>query len=260
MRVVFITPEEPSVVPLFFEKALPSVRGKVAAVVVVSPIYRNSTWMRQAKRFIGSFGLKDFIEEAVFFVGYKCLDLMQRLIGVGGFHSVKSVVASQNVPLLEAEDVNDAAFLERLKELPPDLIISVSCPQIFRKALLELPTRGCVNVHSALLPNYRGMLPTFWALTNGEQQTGVTVHYMNPGIDDGDIILQRSIPIGPDATLRSLMKECKTVAADMVLEVIRQFEEDSLVPVPNNIEEGAYFSFPKREDVARFKAQGHRLR
>ncbi len=260
MNVIFITPEEPTVMPLFFEKALPQVREKVGAIVVVSPVYRNTTWVKQAVKFIRSFGLKDFLLEAIVFAGDKCLDLSQKVAGMGGFHSVKSLAEFHGVPLLRAGDVNDAEFLERLRELKPDLIVSVSCPQIFRKPLLQLPTHGCINVHSALLPDYRGMLPTFWALTNGEKETGVTVHYMNPGIDDGDIILQRRISIGPDDTLRTLMRSCKSVAADLVVEAIQQFEEESVSAAANRVEDGAYFSFPKREDVARFKALGRRLR
>jgi methionyl-tRNA formyltransferase len=139
-------------------------------------------------------------------------------------------------------------------------VISVSCPQIFGKELLRLPPLGCINVHSAVLPNYRGVLPTFWALANGESSTGVTVHYMTPGIDGGEIIDQRIIPIGADETLRSLMVRCKVAAADAILETVSRLEDGSISTSPNPPDEGSYYSFPQREDVLQFKAQGRRLR
>jgi methionyl-tRNA formyltransferase len=135
----------------------------------------------------------------------------------------------------------------------------VACPQIFRGELLRLPRLGCINVHSAMLPNYRGMLPTFWAMVNEERETGVTVHFMSEGIDGGSIILQRTVPIRQDETLLSLMRRTKRVAADLVLEAIKEFEAGTVSPVPNPPDEGTYFSFPTREDVARFRALGRRI-
>ena len=125
---------------------------------------------------------------------------------------------------------------------------------------LRVPRLGCINVHSALLPHYRGMLPTFWALAQGERQTGVTVHYMTPGIDGGDIVAQRTIPISPQDTLHSLMRTCKRVAADAVIETVEHLREGSVSTIPNPADEGSYYSFPAREDVRRFKAAGRRLR
>jgi methionyl-tRNA formyltransferase len=118
---------------------------------------------------------------------------------------------------------------------------------------------GCINVHSALLPAYRGMLPTFWAMVNEEEETGVTVHFMTEGIDGGYIIRQRSVPIGRTQTLLSLMRATKRAAADLVLEVVEGFEAGTISPVPNPPDQGTYFSFPTRGDVNRFRALGRRI-
>lgn len=250
MRVVFATPDEPSVIPIFFERLIPELREQIAAIAVVSPIYAKSSWLSQAKRFIAAFGVREFVVEALQFGYHK---IRRR-------RSVKWIARSNGFPLLTPESVNAPDFLEQLREIDPDLVISVSCPQIFGRELLELPRLGCVNVHSALLPDYRGMLPTFWVLAEGEERTGVTVHCMSPGIDGGDIIGQTSIPIARDETLRSLMRKCKAVAADLVLATVRQFREGGVRTLPNPADEGSYFSFPTREDVMRFRARGRRLR
>jgi methionyl-tRNA formyltransferase len=249
MRIVFITPEEPSVMPVFFGKVLPRLGDEVAAVAVVSPIYKRSSWLRQAKRFADSFGLRAFVAEAAHYA----LEKAAR-------RSVKGLALSHGALVLTPEDVNAAAFLEQLRELAPDLVVSVSCPQVFGPELLELPKLGCINVHSSLLPRYRGVLPTFWVLAAGESGTGVTVHYMSSGIDEGGIISQREIPISPDETLHTLMRTTKAVAADLVLETIERLRGGQVPALPNRVSEGSYFSFPQREDVARFRAMGRRMR
>jgi methionyl-tRNA formyltransferase len=260
VRLVFVTPEEPSVMPAFFDAVIPRLRDEIAAVAVVSPIYRRSSWLGQAKRFSDAFGAWELVMEAGRFGRFKLSDAVRRVLPVGRRHSVKSIARAAGLPVLTPEDVNAPEFLETLRELRPDLVISVSCPQIFRDELLALPALGCINVHSALLPEYRGMLPTFWVLANGEARTGVTVHAMTPGIDGGDILRQEAIEIAPDETLRSLMTKSKLLAAQAVLDVVEQFREGTVRRTPNPPDEGAYYSFPTRADVHRFKARGRRLR
>jgi methionyl-tRNA formyltransferase len=250
LRVVFIAPEEPSVMPIFFDKVLPRLGREAVAVAVVSPVYKRSTWLSQARRFVHSFGVRAFAVEVSHY-------LAQRL---SPSRSVKGIARSHRIRVLTPADVNDPAFIEELRAIGPDVVVSVSCPQLFGAELLALPRLGCINVHSSLLPHYRGMLPTFWVLARGESGTGVTVHYMSAAIDEGGIVAQREIPISPDETLQTLMRTTKAVAADLVLETIEGLRAGPLPALPNPVAEGSYFSFPEREDVARFRALGRRMR
>ena len=260
LKLVFVTPEEPSVMPVFFSKVIPRLCDEIAAIAIVSPIYKRSTWLSQARRFGNAFGYRDLAVEVAHFGRDKAADAVGRLAPVAGYHSVRAVARSHGLRVLRPADVNAEDFLEDLRRLDPDLVISVSCPQIFGGELLELPQLGCINVHSAQLPHYRGVLPTFWTLARGESATGVTVHYMAAGIDGGDIIVQQAVPISSQDTLHSLMRRCKSVAADLVVEAVDRFREGPVAASPNPAEEGSYFSFPRREDVLRFKAAGRRLR
>jgi methionyl-tRNA formyltransferase len=237
--------------PIFFEKTIPGLRDEIVAVAVVSPIYKRSSWARQARQFVASFGIREFLVEALHYVVSKL---------AGRRRSVKGLARSNGIPLLTPADVNSTEFMDALRALDPDLVISVSCPQIFGKDLLELPRLGCINVHSALLPHYRGVLPTFWVLANGEKTTGVSVHRMSPGIDGGEILLQKRVAIAPHETLHSLMRTCKALAAEAILETIARFRSGSVEAFPNPATEGSYFSFPGRADVLRFRAQGRALR
>lgn len=260
LRIVFLAPEEPSVMPIFFERVIPELHGEMVGLGVVSPIYKRSSWLEQAKKFTLSFGLREFAVEAGHYAYYKVGELVRRVVPLGRRRSIKGIARAHGVAVLSPADVNAPEFLDELDALRPDLIVSVSCPQIFKEPLLELPRLGCVNLHSALLPEYRGVLPTFWVLAKGERETGVTLHYMSPGIDGGGIILQRRVGIGERETLHSLMRTCKAVAAEITLEAVERFRRGPAPASPNPVEGGSYFSFPQRGDVREFRARGRALR
>src|SRR4051794_19945405 len=94
----------------------------------------------------------------------------------------------------------DDAFLSEVERLAPDLVICAYYPRIFPRRLIDIPPLGCINVHPGLLPEYRGTFPTPWCILNNETEIGVTVHYMNEGIDTGDILVQQRYPILPEET------------------------------------------------------------
>jgi hypothetical protein len=110
------------------------------------------------------------------------------------------------------EDVNAPEFLEELRSLGAELLISVSCPQIFKKPLIELPPHGILNIHGAILPQYRGVLPSFWMLANGERQAGVSIYYVDTRIDAGELCGQRVYDIPPDQTLDGFLRRSKEIA------------------------------------------------
>ena len=103
---------------------------------------------------------------------------------------IKQLTLKHNIPVFQPEKVKRHDFIEKLKALAPDLAVVVAYGQIFPRSLLEIPTRGFINVHSSLLPAYRGAAPINWALINGETETGVTIMVLDEGMDTGDIILQ----------------------------------------------------------------------
>jgi methionyl-tRNA formyltransferase len=100
------------------------------------------------------------------------------------------------------------------------------------------------------------MLPSFWTLLNGEREGGVTVHYMNPGIDDGPIIEQRRFAIHPDDTVDTLIRRSKAVGAELLADVLGKLRTGTITTRPNNPAEGTYYSFPTRKDVSRLRALG----
>jgi methionyl-tRNA formyltransferase len=112
--------------------------------------------------------------------------------------------------------------------LSVDLIASVSATQIFKEKLINLPRYGCINVHTAKLPKYRGLYPTYWAMVSGEETVGISVHYIEKGIDTGGIILQGEVEIPADATLDHMLRVTKVRGAELLIKVIKQIVEGTV--------------------------------
>jgi methionyl-tRNA formyltransferase len=160
---------------------------------------------------------------------------------------------------VHVKDVNSPNVLRWLEEQSTDVVVSVSCPQIFKRPLIDLPRLGCLNLHGAILPNYRGVLPSFWMLANGERMAGVSMFFVNEDIDGGDLCGQRIFEIGDADTLDSLIRRSKAVAAELVLDALDGIESDTVVREPLDLDSGSYYSWPDQAAVRRFRRSGRRL-
>jgi methionyl-tRNA formyltransferase len=131
---------------------------------------------------------------------------------------VKEFALERGLEVHTPEKFNTRSFRRVLSDLKPDLMAVVAYGKIFRPGALALPRLGCVNLHASLLPRYRGVAPANWAIINGETETGVTTIFMDEGIDTGDMILSRPVPIGEDETAGELLERLSTVGAEVLAE------------------------------------------
>lgn len=259
MRIVIITQEEPFYLPTFMRSVMRA-RGKdIVAVTTLPATLPKKGWWMTIKEHFGLFGLRTFLYQGIHFCLYRLCDRVGRLLPLSPFYSVRAVARHYGIPLVPTASINSEEYVERLQALAPDVIVSVNAPQIFKRRLLELPRLGCINVHGALLPRYRGMLPSFWVLLNREKETGVTVHFMNEHLDDGPILLQRKVPIAPDETHHSLILKTKRVGAELLLEALEQLERGKVETKVNAREQATYYSFPTPQDGRRFRELGLRF-
>lgn len=176
-----------------------------------------------------------------------------------GFCSVRDVAKSMRVPHRVINDSNGRDYLNHLEDLKPDLIISYSAPQVFKEELLNLPTHGVINVHGSLLPNYRGLLPSFWYLYNDEKVGGATVHYMSAMIDDGSIIEQASIDISDCKSMFKLMSKTKRLGGELMIKAIDEISNGTVKVRVNDTTQGSYFTWPTTEQAREFLRKGKRL-
>ena len=149
---------------------------------------------------------------------------------------VKEYAITQNIPVYQPEKLRDGQALDILRQLSPELIVVAAYGKILPADILELPPLGCVNVHSSLLPKYRGAAPINWAILNGEDETGVTIMYMAQGLDTGDIISQEATPIGLDEDAASLHDRLAQLGAGLLVRTLEQLEQGT---APRTVQDDA---------------------
>ncbi|VTS02697.1 methionyl-trna formyltransferase : Methionyl-tRNA formyltransferase OS=Planctomyces brasiliensis (strain ATCC 49424 / DSM 5305 / JCM 21570 / NBRC 103401 / IFAM 1448) GN=fmt PE=3 SV=1: Formyl_trans_N: Formyl_trans_C [Gemmata massiliana] len=134
-----------------------------------------------------------------------------------------NIARAANISVAQPESINTPEGLVLLRGMQPDLLVVAAYGQILSRDVLTVPTRGTINVHASLLPKYRGAAPVAYAILSGEQQTGVTIIKVTPGLDSGDMILQESLDILPTDTTGSLEARLSTLGAHMAVEATRKY-------------------------------------
>lgn len=149
---------------------------------------------------------------------------------------VKECAQSYGIPVFQPEKLRDGTALSILRELNPELIVVAAYGRILPDNILALPPKGCINVHSSLLPKYRGSAPINWAILNGESVSGVTIMHMASELDAGDIILQRATPIGEAEDAAALYDRLARMGGEMVVEAVAQIEAGTAARIPQDRE------------------------
>lgn len=156
---------------------------------------------------------------------------------------VKEWALERNIPVYQPEKVREPGFIEVIEKLAPDLIVTAAFGQILPKRILDIPPLGCINVHASLLPKYRGASPIQQAIIDGEKETGITIMYMDIGMDTGDIILQRKIKIGEDEDSGQLHDRLAQLGGEALKEALKLFKGGQKpAGIPQNDEEASYCS------------------
>lgn len=161
---------------------------------------------------------------------------------------VKKVALAANIPVLQPERARESQFIEQLKQLVPDYIVVVAYGQILPRAILDTPKFGCVNVHTSLLPKYRGAAPIQAALLDGDPETGVTVMQMEEGLDTGPIISQRAIPIEATDDAQTLHDKLAKVGAELLVPTLVDFAAGKIKAQPQDHAHATHVKKIKKED------------
>lgn len=139
---------------------------------------------------------------------------------------VKEFALEKNIPIYQPEKVRkNTEFINKIKELNPDVICVVAYGKILPKEILDIPKFGCINVHGSLLPKYRGAAPIQWAVLNGDKTTGITTMYMNEGMDTGDMILKEKVEIGENETTGELWERLSKIGGKLLVETLKEIED-----------------------------------
>ena len=144
---------------------------------------------------------------------------------------VKVLALEKGLTVYQPKTLRDGEALRIISELKPDVIVVAAYGKILPKDILDYPKYGCINVHASLLPKYRGAAPIQWSVINGEAETGVTIMQMGEGLDTGDILYQKALPIGIDDTAESMFDKLSSLGAEMITEALDLIVKDELKAV-----------------------------
>ena len=154
--------------------------------------------------------------------------------------SVKECALSHNIPVFQPVRIKTAEAVEELRKFQADIFVVAAFGQLLSKEILEMPKYGCINIHASLLPKYRGAAPIQWAILDGEAETGVTIMQMDVGLDTGDMLLKRAIPILNTDTGESLHDKLAVLGAQLIVEALEQIEQGTISPVKQEESETCY--------------------
>ena len=160
---------------------------------------------------------------------------------------VKEFSISHNIPVFQPVKMKDGEAIGYIQDLNPELIVVAAYGRILPTDILDYPPLGCINVHSSLLPKYRGPAPINWAILNGEKITGVTIMHMAEELDAGDIILQRETPIAPDETAPELFDRLAKLGGTLLVEAVDLLARGEAPRIQQDTEKSTYAPMLSRE-------------
>ena len=257
LRVVVMTQNDRFFIPINIEKAM-----SVCDILEIVEIDSKYSLDNQIGNYFKWFGIFQCAKMGVVTIFRELEKYADRISGYRIAHgrcSVRDIAKANDIPHKVITKSNDPEFVQHVKDLNVDLIISYSAPQIIKEELLNTPKHGVINVHGSLLPDFRGCLPSFWYLYCDEKVGGATVHYMSALIDDGDIIEQDSVDISDCKSMFYLMKKTKLLGGELMVKAIQEITAGTVTSRKNETEKGRYFTWPTVEQAKEFRTKGKSL-
>lgn len=258
-KYVFIQDDAKNL-PRVLDKFLREFADSTMGVNLQANTQGKRTLVETAKELYKVYGFWYFQWKVRQLVWNKVMGKVRGALGLKGGTTVPSVARKYNVPVHYTDDVNSEEFRKMLRDLGVEFIVSISGTQLYKKDLRKQTPFGIVNCHGALLPKYRGLMPSFWTLANNEQWGGTSVHFVDRKLDNGPIVVQRKYRIHAHDTLEDVMSRSKDLAAEAIIECVRLVEAGEPPLTPNPESEMTHFAMPTKADVERFKSIGHRFK
>ena len=236
--------------------------AQVHATIIIRKIYDggfrdmiifSSLEVFPKKSLLGS--LSKIVKDSGFkYLTYRILNQLHNeyLVFSGVEEKPGEFAKKHSIPFEVVSDVNSSGTLKKLIDFKPDLIISLYFNQILQRGLLHVPPKGCINVHRAFLPRYRGPNSLFWQFANNEIVTGTTIHYVDEGVDSGPVIIQEEFPITKSDTLYSTSKKHAEVSGRLLLNVLPKIERNTVSPRVQNGHDATVYGFPTPDAMEKF--------
>tara|TARA_B110000003_G_scaffold126842_1_gene128918 strand:- start:4033 stop:4818 length:786 start_codon:yes stop_codon:yes gene_type:complete len=259
INISVITQEDKFFIPKNIQLLINNDRIKIKSIHIINSkgsLANKKLFFFKSFLFAGAFGL------GLKYVFHQMLEILDKIFYYKlffGVKSIKSLAIYNNIEFSYIENPNLIEFTEDLKLKKLDFIVSYSAPSIFKNKLLEIPKYNCINLHCSFLPNYSGLMPSFWVLLNRELYTGVSVHLMDSKIDNGKIVLQEKINIKGIKSIYKLNLLTKKIGGKLMLKSILGIVDKIIELKENNVDESKYFTWPKNNDIKIFIKNGGKI-
>jgi methionyl-tRNA formyltransferase len=259
MKIEFLTQDDPLYILPFFEEFFSKHASEfeILQVSCCRTMGKRSRW-KLVRELMCLYGAIGFLRVAARAAVGRVLGWLPRRPHQGSYYSLQQLCRAYSVRYVSVANPNEPEYMKEIERRAPDLLVSVACPYILKQPLLTLTPLGCVNIHHAPLPRYKGMMPTFWQMYHGENKVGVTVHYMVPKVDEGAALLQAELPIQPGESLHELIRRSKRHGANCMAQVLHQIESQTQVAMKLDNANGSYFTFPTFAEMREFHRRGFR--
>ncbi len=250
-KVIIITQDDPFYLPGLLPEFLNDLSEKVdivgAVILKASPFGVKKSFCAKIVSTFKIFGFKFFAFYTWMYIVNKCI-----------LRSKMSPIFEQsNIPLIKLDrSINHHESIKAIKNYAPNLMISILGNEVFKSSLLEVAP--CLNLHTAALPKYRGLMPSFWVLKNKERFSAVSVFWVDEGIDSGPITVQNFFKV-EGMTQRNLIKHSKKLGLEAILEAVEKIQRGDDSIIDNKDKDATYFSFPTKKDVIEFYQSGGRF-
>ncbi|PKP48629.1 MAG: hypothetical protein CVT95_04210 [Bacteroidetes bacterium HGW-Bacteroidetes-12] len=260
IQVFIISQEEPFYLPKvirYLVEHLPQ-QIEIVGATRLNPHRKNKTMKDWLLERTAIYTYWELFITTCFFMYAKILTKFTGLFGVTNFFSVKAVYNEFSIKVVQTEDINSTAYLEQLRALNIDVILSISPPQLFGKELLNLPKIACLNAHGTLLPKHRGVFGSWWMLFENDSEIGTTIHTMEEKLDAGEIVWQKAISTPKNATQYSIAYHTKKIMAEGLVETLTQVANGKIIPI-KPIYKTSYHKAPTKAQGIAFHQQGKRV-
>ena len=263
MQIIILISQNHIYANFLLKKLLLKYPKDIITIVESTTLLSHKTKLQALKKYLkisGSYYVfVQGIKQNIFNLGSFIIKILHIKNTFHPFYSYKTLAKKNGISILKTSNINNIKIVKLLKKLEPDVIISAFFNQILNEEILKIPTLASLNIHPALLPNYRGVSPVFWCLVNGEEQTGVTIHLISKKIDAGEIINQDIVKIEPTDTEHSLYKKCTNHILPLLFQTIDQLKNGGLRQEEAKHIHSSYFSLPSKLAVKKFRTKGKKF-
>ncbi len=252
MRIWIVTMDDPVYTNNFIKNIIHNKKKEIIGITIARgnrlKINKHKSKLAYLTSLFLIMGIPYFFLLSFRTISYKLI----KLINPNSKYTLAGYTKKMGIPVVYTDNPNSRDFCNMLKDKDLDIIINQS-QFILKKRFLSIPKIGVLNRHNALLPHNRGRLTPFWVLYKQEKETGITIHFINDRIDDGDIIIQKSYIIPPKATFRQIVQKNYSIANKAIIEALDLLESNNFIfPIKNDYIE-SYNSIPSLQEALRFR-------